>query len=85
MRDFLCLLFADKSALRSQFAYAYQNAITKKFEIERTTNKELMTLAHILRISVLLETIGSEADAPHLKTFVDSVCALALWKAFHCV
>ena len=68
----------------------YQNAITKKFEIERTTQKEMTYLSHIIRISRLLEKLGEEksksaagtgtgsgsaAEAlPHLRAFVDGVC-----------
>ena len=36
----------------------YQNAITKKFEIERTTQKEMTYLSHIIRISRLLEKLA---------------------------
>ena len=68
----------------------YQNAITKKFEIERTTQKEMTYLSHIIRISRLLEKLGEEksksaagtgsgsgsaAEAlEHLRAFVDGVC-----------
>ena len=70
------------------FAYAYQNAITKKFEVERTAHKEMTYLTHMLKISLLLEKLGEEHSSEggqhddlhnkqalsKLREFVDGVC-----------